>query len=169
MTLRKLLTIIGITCLAPIFSNILPFHMSMPVQNLNGMQNFYENILGAKVINATKNELSLSFYGHSLVFRACESFILQPSPPEPYVVKGKNYIGHGRHFGLVLEKKTWQEIRTRIHDSASKIEILAEFIKDEGTEKEIGFIMVLDPAGYAIELKYLNDPFLNIRDDKKTT
>lgn len=164
MILHKLLAIIGFTCLTSAFCNVLPFHMSMPVQNLNGTQNFYESILGAKVVKVTKDEISLNFYGHSLVFRASESFVLQPSPPEPYLVEGKSYEGHGRHFGLVLEKETWQEIRARIHNSGYKIKILAEFVKNKGTENELGFMMILDPAGYAIELKYVNDPWATIRD-----
>jgi extradiol dioxygenase family protein len=168
MTLHKLLVILGFACLTSAFCNVLPFHMSMPVQNLNGTQDFYENILGAKVVKVTEDEISLNFYGHSLVFRVSESFVLQPSPPEPYVVEGKNYEGHGRHFGLVLEKETWQKIRNRLHETSSQIKILAEFIKNEGTESEIGFMMILDPAGYAVELKYLNDQWLAIRDDKKS-
>lgn len=167
MNLHRLLAIIGFTYLTSAFCNVLPFHMSMPVQNLNGTQNFYENILGAKITYANENELALNFYGHSLVFRVSDTFVLQPSPPEPYVVEGKNYTGHGRHFGLVLEKKTWKEIRARIHDSSCKIQILAEFVKNKGTENELGFMMILDPAGYAVELKYVNDPWLAIRDDKK--
>ena len=123
-----------------------PFHLAIPVNDLDSSKNFYHHLLGCKVGRSDKHWVDYDFFGHQLVCHLSE--------------KSSNEISNSvdfheipvPHFGLVL---SWSDFKSITSDlSEKKIEFLIEptiRFKDQVGEQAIAFLK--DPSGNAIELK----------------
>ena len=123
-----------------------PFHLAIPVNDLDSSKNFYHHLLGCKVGRSCDEWIDFNFFGHQLVCHLSE--------------KSSNEISNSvdfheipvPHFGLVL---SWSDFKSITSDlSEKKIEFLIEptiRFKDQVGEQAIAFLK--DPSGNAIELK----------------
>ena len=123
-----------------------PFHLAIPVNDLDSSKNFYHHLLGCKVGRSSDKWIDFNFFGHQLVCHLSE--------------KSSNEISNSvdfheipvPHFGLVL---SWSDFKSITSDlSEKKIEFLIEptiRFKDQVGEQAIAFLK--DPSGNAIELK----------------
>ena len=123
-----------------------PFHLAIPVNDLDSSKNFYHHLLGCKVGRSSYEWIDFNFFGHQLVCHLSE--------------KSSNEISNSvdfheipvPHFGLVL---SWSDFKSITSDlSEKKIEFLIEptiRFKDQVGEQAIAFLK--DPSGNAIELK----------------
>ena len=123
-----------------------PFHLAIPVNDLDSSKNFYHHLLGCKVGRSSGEWIDFNFFGHQLVCHLSE--------------KSSNEISNSvdfheipvPHFGLVL---SWSDFKSITSDlSEKKIEFLIEptiRFKDQVGEQAIAFLK--DPSGNAIELK----------------
>ena len=51
-----------------------PFHLAIPVQNLEICRDFYGKILGCEEVRSSDKWVDFNFFGHQLVIHSNESF-----------------------------------------------------------------------------------------------
>tara|TARA_R110002050_G_C8790913_1_gene502033 strand:+ start:204 stop:623 length:420 start_codon:yes stop_codon:yes gene_type:complete len=132
-------------------SLISPFHLAIPVKELQETRAFYADILGFKEGRSSDHWVDLDFFGHQLVLHLSESVGENISNP----VDGKNVPVP--HFGVVLEWQQWHEFRDLCIEK--KIEFVIEpYIRFAGQVGEQATMFFLDPSGNALEFKAFKDP-----------
>lgn len=79
-----------------------PFHLSLPVSELEPAKRFYLDVLGARAGNAREEYVNVLLWGHQIT--------LQRSPGEvvPLERQGK------RHFGVILPWAEWENEAARL-------------------------------------------------------
>lgn len=126
-----------------------PFHLAIPVQNLQKCRTFYNEVIGCTEGRSSDKWVDLNFFGHQLVIHkvgATNSMIEPTSNP----VDGKDVPVP--HFGVVLEMNDWKALAERLKEY--KIEFVIEpYIRFEGEVGEQATMFFLDPDGNALEFK----------------
>jgi len=128
-----------------------PFHLAIPVWNLETCRNFYRDILGCTEGRSSDHWVDFNFFGHQLVihYKPKSEDGLHTNP-----VDGKDVPVP--HFGVVLP---WDSF----HDLAQRLEhleidfVIAPYIRFEGEVGEQATMFFLDPAGNALEFKAFKD------------
>ena len=88
-----------------------PFHLAIPVDNIEKSRNFYTNTLGFKEGRSDKKWVDYDFFGHQLVIHLDNSYS-----------RDKNFNsvdGHDvpiPHFGVVLDWIEWESFSKKIMD-----------------------------------------------------
>ena len=129
-----------------------PFHLAIPVDNIEKSRNFYTNILGFKEGRSDKKWVDYDFFGHQLVIHLDNSYS-----------RDKNFNsvdGHDvpiPHFGVVLDWIEWESFSKKIMDL--KIEfIIKPYIRFKGKVGEQATMFFLDPSGNALEFNSFKNP-----------
>lgn len=130
---------------------ILPFHLAIPVSNLETCRTFYRDILGCKEGRSSDKWVDFNFFGHQFVIH------YKPSTSEELhhnSVDGKAVPVP--HFGVVLP---WSDFNTFANKLKShNIDFVIEpYIRFEGQVGEQGTMFFLDPSGNALEFKAFKD------------
>ena len=129
-----------------------PFHLAIPVDNIEKSRNFYTNTLGFKEGRSDKKWVDYDFFGHQLVIHLDNSYSRE---------KNFNSVdGHDvpiPHFGVVLDWIEWESFSKKIMDL--KIEfIIKPYIRFKGKVGEQATMFFLDPSGNALEFKSFKNP-----------
>ena len=129
-----------------------PFHLAIPVDNIEKSRNFYTNTLGFKEGRSDKKWVDYDFFGHQLVIHLDNSYSRD---------KNLNSVdGHDvpiPHFGVVLDWIEWESFSKKIMDL--KIEfIIKPYIRFKGKVGEQATMFFLDPSGNALEFKSFKNP-----------
>ena len=123
-----------------------PFHLAIPVSDLDRSKKFYHHLLGCEIGRVSDEWIDFNFFGHQLVCHLSEKSLNEISNSVDF-----NEIPVP-HFGLVL---SWSDFKSITSDlSEKKIEFLIEptiRFKNQVGEQAIAFLR--DPSGNAIELK----------------
>ena len=131
--------------------NLLPFHLAIPVNDLEKSKNFYKNILGCEEGRSSNHWVDFNFFGHQLVihFKEKESDNTKTNP-----VDGKDVPIP--HFGVILEWNDFHEFSKKLIDK--KINFIIEpYIRFEGLPGEQATMFFKDPCGNALEFKSFKD------------
>ena len=125
---------------------IQPFHLAIPVSNLEDSKHFYHDLLGCEIGRSSDQWIDFNFFGHQLVCHLSDqssSEISNSVDSEEIPVP---------HFGLVL---TWEEFQNITNEiSEKKMDFLIEpTIRFKGEVGEQAIAFLRDPSGNAIELK----------------
>ena len=131
--------------------NLLPFHLAIPVNDLEKSRNFYKNILGCQEGRSSNNRVDFNFFGHQLVihFKEKESDDTKTNP-----VDGKDVPIP--HFGVILEWNDFQDFSKKLIEK--KINFIIEpYIRFEGLPGEQATMFFKDPCGNALEFKSFKD------------
>lgn len=134
-------------------NNIPPFHLAIPVHNLETCRVFYLNTLGCKQGRSSDTWVDLDFYGHQLVIHykpKSEQDGLHHNP-----VDGKSVPVP--HFGLVLPWNDFHTLAQRLKIAGIDF-IIEPYIRFEGKPGEQATMFFLDPSGNALEFKSFKDP-----------
>jgi len=128
-----------------------PFHLAIPVHNLNTCREFYRDVLGCEEGRSSDHWVDFNFFGHQLVihYKPKSSEALHTNP-----VDGKDVPVP--HFGVVLP---WTSFETFAQNLKSKnIQFVIEpYIRFEGLIGEQATMFFYDPAGNALEFKAFKD------------
>ena len=128
-----------------------PFHIAIPVHNLDECRTFYRDILNCEEGRSSDLWVDFNFFGHQLVihFKPKSAEELHTNP-----VDGKSVPVP--HFGVVL---AWDVFHAFAEDLKSKhIEFIIEpYIRFEGLAGEQATMFFKDPAGNALEFKAFKD------------
>lgn len=133
--------------------NIAPFHLAIPVHNLEDCRRFYLETLGCKQGRSSDTWVDLDFYGHQLVIHykpRDEKEDLHHNP-----VDGKSVPVP--HFGVILEWNDFHTLSTKLTNQEIDF-IIAPYIRFEGQPGEQATMFFKDPAGNALEFKSFKDP-----------
>ena len=132
--------------------SVAPFHLAIPVFNLEECRVFYRDILNCEEGRSTDQWVDFNFFGHQLVihYKAKEA--------ESYLhlnkVDGKQVPVP--HFGVIL---SWEDFEMFSGDlKHKKIAFTIEpYIRFEGLSGEQATMFFYDPSGNALEFKAFKD------------
>jgi len=131
--------------------NLLPFHLAIPVNDLEKSRNFYKNILGFEEGRSSNHWVDFNFFGHQLVihYKEKESDDTKTNP-----VDGKDVPIP--HFGVILKWNDFQDFSKKLIEK--KINFIIEpYIRFEGLPGEQATMFFKDPCGNALEFKSFKD------------
>ena len=128
-----------------------PFHLAIPVNNLEKNRAFYKDILEFEEGRSSDHWVDFNFFGHQLVIHLDDNIKNENTNS----VDGKNVPIP--HFGVVLEWKVFQEFAEKL--KKRKIEFVIEpYVRFRGLTGEQSTMFFKDPSGNALEFKSFKDP-----------
>ncbi|QTE22622.1 VOC family protein [Polaribacter cellanae] len=128
-----------------------PFHLAIPVQNLEKCKAFYRDILNCEEGRSTKDWIDFNFFGHQLVLHVKEDYKPQRISN---AVDGHNVPVP--HFGVVLTWEDWNALAGRLKEANTKFEI-EPCIRFKGKVGEQATMFFMDPENNALEFKAFKD------------
>ncbi len=128
-----------------------PFHIAIPVHNLDECRTFYRDILNCEEGRSSEHWVDFNFFGHQLVihYKPKSGEDLHTNP-----VDGKSVPVP--HFGVVLEWDIFNEFANYLKSKSIKF-IIEPYIRFEGLVGEQATMFFKDPAGNALEFKAFKD------------
>lgn len=133
--------------------SIRPFHLAIPVHNLEQARHFYGQVLGFAEGRSSEHWIDYDCYGHQLVVHLDEAMNADHD-------KANNQVdGHAvpvPHFGVVLDMSTWQDLADRLKEQGTQFAI-EPYVRFKGQPGEQATMFFYDPSGNALEFKAFND------------
>lgn len=132
-------------------SALQPFHIAIPVHDLDAARAFYGSVLGFTEKRSGRRWLEYDLMGHQLVAH------LEPGL--------KSEVAHEAlderhlpvpHFGVVLTMAQWHGMVKRIRE-AGLVFAIAPAVRFEGAPQEQATFFIFDPSGNALEFKAFAD------------
>jgi extradiol dioxygenase family protein len=128
-----------------------PFHLAIPVDDLDAADRFYRELLGCPVGRTDPHWIDFDFFGHQLTVH-----LSTPTHAAPTNAVDGDAVPV-RHFGVVLPWAAWQALGERL--TAANIAFLIKpHVRFPGQIGEQGTMFIRDPAGNALEFKSFRDP-----------
>ena len=130
---------------------IQPFHLAIPVKNLEICRTFYRDILQCKEGRSDTHWVDFNFFGHQLVIHQKDNF-------EPQQISNP-VDGHDvpvPHFGVVLKMNEWVKLSERLKNNGTEF-IIEPTIRFKGKPGEQATLFFKDPEGNALEFKAFKD------------
>lgn len=124
-----------------------PFHLSIPVVDLESSKHFYTNILGCKTSRSSLRWVDFDFFGHQLTTHLTEM------PLDDY--RSNQVDGHNipvRHFGLVLSHEIWHQVKDTLIKFDSTF-VVKPHLRYEGRPEEHHSMFFMDPSNNILEFK----------------
>ncbi len=131
---------------------IRPFHLALPVADLDAARAFYVDLLGCDTGRTDTRWIDLDFFGHQVTLHLVDDYDSQvrTNPVDGDKVPAK-------HFGVVLDMHDWQSLADRL--SAAEVDFLiSPRTRFEGEVGEQATMFFFDPSGNALEFKSFKDP-----------
>ncbi len=131
--------------------NLTPFHLAVPVHNLESCRKFYRDIIGCEEGRSSDHWVDFNFFGHQFVIHLQGEF--------------KNNTAHNPvdgksvpipHFGVVLDWENFQNFAKRLKTHNVNF-IIEPYIRFEGEVGEQATMFFKDPSGNALEFKSFKD------------
>lgn len=130
---------------------IQPFHIAIPVQNLEKCRAFYRDVLECKEGRSDTHWVDFDFFGHQLVIHQKDDFVAQ---------KISNPVdGHDvpvPHFGVVLTWEDWHVLAEKLKAVNTKF-VIEPGIRFQGKVGEQATLFFNDPENNALEFKAFKD------------
>ena len=127
---------------------ITPFHVAIPVHNLEECRTFYRETLGCEEGRSSDQWVDFNLFGHQVVIHykpRTEGEDLHTNP-----VDGKHVPVP--HYGVVLPWETFQLFSAELKKKGISF-VIEPYIRFEGQVGEQATMFFLDPAGNALEFK----------------
>jgi uncharacterized protein len=121
------------------------FHLSFPVQDLDGAIAFYTQMLGGTLGRREPEWADIALFGAQLTLQLAPSDVTDPMP-------------RTRHFGATAGWSDWQSLTARLTDFVEP-----PAISYQNTEQEQAKAMIRDPSGNLIEIKAYRNPAAVLR------
>lgn len=134
-------------------SRLTPFHVAVPVYDLEEARRFYREVLGCAEGRSSEHWIDFNLYGHQFVIH------LKPRPQEALHHHFNPVDGHEvpiPHFGVVLEWETWHELKEKLAQHGVKF-LVEPGIRFFGQPGEQATMFFLDPSDNALEFKAFKD------------
>jgi extradiol dioxygenase family protein len=134
-------------------SKITPFHVAVPVYDLEEARKFYREVLGCSEGRSDTHWTDFNLYGHQFVIH------LKPKPSEETKHHFNPVDGHDvpvPHFGVVLEWEDWTALEAKLKSHSIKF-VIEPYIRFKGLPGEQATMFFLDPSGNALEFKAFKD------------
>ncbi|THD69977.1 glyoxalase [Robertkochia marina] len=134
-------------------NNIPPFHLAIPVHDVELNRKFYLDVLGCTQGRSSDTWVDLDLYGHQLVIHYKPKAETQEAHHNP--VDGKSVPVP--HFGVVLPWEEFHSLADRVKSKGITF-VIEPYIRFEGQPGEQATMFFEDPSGNAIEFKSFKDP-----------
>ena len=133
-------------------NKIQPFHLAIPVSNLEKARKFYRETLNCEEGRSDDQWVDFNFFGHQMVIHYKEPEGSNRAASNP--VDGKEVPIP--HFGVVLE---WKDFWNFAEDLKKKkvTFVIEPYIRFEGKVGEQATMFFKDPSGNALEFKAFKD------------
>lgn len=126
-----------------------PFHLAVPVSNLEEARKFYRDTLGCEEGRSSDQWVDFNFFGHQFVIHHKESSNKdQEASSNP--VDGKDVPIP--HFGVVLEWDTFHNFAKELEEKDIAF-VIEPYIRFKGKAGEQATMFFRDPSGNALEFK----------------
>lgn len=126
-----------------------PFHLAIPVDNLERCRTFYREVIGCREGRSSDKWVDFNFYGHQLVIHEAPISKKESNPLDGHDVPIP-------HFGVVLEWADWERLAN--HLKTKNITFIIEpYVRFKGETGEQATMFFLDPSGNALEFKAFKD------------
>ena len=128
-----------------------PFHLAIPVRDLDGARAFYGGLLGCPEGRSSEAWVDFNFFGQQLVCHVTES-AARAAASNPV-------DGHDvpvPHFGMVLEMADWDALAKRLKAAGVRF-VIEPHIRFASQPGEQATMFLLDPSGNALEFKAFKD------------
>jgi extradiol dioxygenase family protein len=135
--------------------NISPFHLAIPVDNLELCRTFYRDIIGCEEGRSSQLWVDFNFFGHQLVIHYKPKESLEESHTNP--VDGQHVPVP--HFGVILDWHNFQSLAEHLQNQQINF-IIEPYIRFEGEVGEQATMFFNDPSGNALEFKAFKDKAL---------
>ena len=124
-----------------------PFHLAIPVSDLEAARQFYVNVLGCSIGRVAAEWIDFDFFGHQLSAHLKADALVDIPANE---VDGEQVPV--RHFGIVLDWDHWQALSEELQQR--KINFIIEpTIRFANQLGEQATMFIEDPSGNALEFK----------------
>jgi extradiol dioxygenase family protein len=130
-----------------------PFHVAVPVYDLQAARLFYRDILGCEEGRSSDTWVDFDLYGHQFVIH------WKPRPPQEEGLHSNPVDGHDvpvPHYGVVLEWADWEALERRLREQSIQF-VIEPYIRFKGLPGEQATMFFLDPSGNALEFKAFQD------------
>lgn len=131
--------------------SVQPFHLAIPVHDLEVTRIFYRDILGCKEGRSSAHWVDFDFFGHQLVLHVDETK-KEPAPTN-------EVDGHQvpiPHFGVVLTMDDFTRFASLLKTNNVHFEI-EPYTRFKGLAGEQATMFFKDPSGNALEFKAFKD------------
>ena len=130
---------------------IQPFHLAIPVKNLEVCRTFYRDIIQCVEGRSDTHWVDFNFFGHQLVIHQKDDFVPQQisNPVDGHDVPVP-------HFGVVLSIDDWEKLSQRLIKNGTEF-IIEPTIRFKGKPGEQATLFFKDPEGNALEFKAFRD------------
>ena len=129
-----------------------PFHLAIPVTDLDAADAFYCGMLGCDKGRTDKRWIDIDFFGHQLTVHLVAD---NGDPAVTNPVDGDHVPS--RHFGVVLDMQDWQLLADKLQAADIKF-LISPRVRFAGEIGEQATMFFFDPAGNALEFKSFADP-----------
>ena len=128
-----------------------PFHLAIPVQDLEKCRIFYRDVLQCKEGRSSEHWVDFNFFGHQLVIHQKEDFNPQriSNPVDGHEVPVP-------HFGVVLTWEDWTILSEKLKEANTQF-IIEPCIRFKGKVGEQATMFFNDPENNALEFKAFKD------------
>jgi len=132
--------------------SIQPFHLAIPVHDLDISRQFYSDSLGLNEGRSSSHWVDFDFYGHQFVIHEVKGY----KPKNHFNSVDKKDVPVP-HFGIVLIWEDFWEFVNKVKSKQIDFEI-KPYIRFEGQAGEQATMFFYDPSGNALEFKSFKDP-----------
>tara|TARA_Y100001968_G_C19152602_1_gene616892 strand:+ start:319 stop:747 length:429 start_codon:yes stop_codon:yes gene_type:complete len=126
-------------------NNLRPFHLAIPVSDIEKSKKFYQDILECNIGRSTDNWIDFNLFGHQLVIH------LSTNIKKANINKVDGYDIPVPHFGVILEWEQWRDFSNILKDKI--IFVIEPYIRFKGKKGEQATMFFLDPDNNALEFK----------------
>ncbi|MCL5245126.1 VOC family protein [Cellulophaga sp. 20_2_10] len=131
---------------------VAPFHIAIPVHNLEECRVFYRDVLDCPEGRSSDHWVDFNLFGHQLVIHYKEKTITEDLHTN--AVDGKNVPVP--HYGVVLPWETFETFSKELKDKGVNF-VIEPYVRFKGEVGEQATMFFLDPAGNALEFKSFKD------------
>lgn len=134
-------------------SQLRPFHLAFPVDDLVAARHFYGTVLGLPEGRSAEHWIDFDLFGHQIVAHlkhgAAGKDAGQSNPVDGHDVPIP-------HFGVVLTQANWEALAERLQAAGTKF-VIEPYTRFKGEVGEQSTMFFLDPSGNALEFKAFSD------------
>ena len=134
-------------------TQLTPFHIAFPVDDLDAARRFYGTVLGCPEGRSSDSWIDFDLFGHQIVAH------LKPKTDDTAGPHHNPVDGHDvpvPHFGVVLNMTSWQALAGRLKEAGVTF-VIEPYTRFKGEVGEQATMFFLDPAGNALEFKAFAD------------
>ncbi|WP_452602185.1 VOC family protein [Pontimicrobium sp. MEBiC06410] len=132
-------------------SQLSPFHIAIPVHNLEACRTFYRDVLNCEEGRSSEHWVDFNFFGHQLVIHykaqtnndVVTNIVDEKAVPVP-------------HYGVVLPWDTFHSFAESLQQKDITF-IIKPYIRFKGLIGEQATMFFKDPSGNALEFKAFKD------------